>query len=584
MNPNGQRNLADREFLALKKALGLRPQTFKSDLRLSVPQTRLMADAKHAKRVLEVGCAGGELVLALRLAGVDATGIDESPKAIDHCQLHLDGEYRSDYAQMNYLDVGNLYKKPYDLVILCGTLDTQENPIPLVREAWEAVDVGGQLLISAGKHRFGMGDMRAIVSSLEGIVPFYVDQDDSFLYLTARRADLSNRYLFVTSRAAQAEQCNDVAWDRRHKSGIWNWTRAFQGESRYMEDLGDISDFDLVHVQLSGEMLDYPRRLKKIMHDQQTLVINPDYSLDLWGGFMRYPDLLWHQLDCADALFCQEANTAKFVSHMLNRPCLTMAHPVNIDLIKRSIVPKEQRRDALIIAHRDMRGHLGFYHYDHTDLRRHYSGPNPQGEANSVTLYDQIFHVIHDYMSGTDMLNLMASKKICSDTYSYTTTGRVATELAALGVPSIGYPQLDAQAMCFPETTFEEMDLVGIRNCVERLLEDGIFYDEVSAYARKAVEHYGLEVSKQRFLTMVEEQRDGSWRDDPRLGVPEGTEAHGPDVDSAVGDIETSVGDLPEDRGTGEFVLVQSPSDDDLQRGRILPATGHENHQAVAAV
>ncbi len=584
-NPNGQRNEADRQWFQLKKALGLKPQSSSGDLLLSVPQTRLLAEAKYAERILEVGCAGGEITLALAISGKSVYGLDPSPAAIEHCKKHCEGEYKDHFVQAPDLSPPSI-KGDFDAVVLCGFLDYQEDPAGALQLAWDRVREDGQLLVALGKHRFWKEHIEELAGSIGdswGEWPFLVEEDEHFLYLTVRKVVRDTRYLFVTSREIQAAQANDCIWDKRFKSGIWTWARAFQGDVQYMESIKNLDDYDVVHVQLSGEMFDYPRRLKENMKDGQKLVVNPDYSLDLWGGFMRYPDMLWHQIKQADAVFVQEPYAAAFVGKMIGRDVPAIPHPVHTEYFKRAIVPIELRQDAMVIAHKDMRGHLGYYHYNHTDLKVHYSGPMPPASPGHVSLYDQLFPETHEYMAGGQMLSLMASKRICTDAYTYTTTGRVSTELAGLGVPSIGYQSLDAQRHCFPQTTFNEMDLVGIRDCVTRLQEDPLFYQEVSSFAQKAVQAYDFNNSKQRFLAMLENQ-DVSRSNNPRLGVPEGAKKDGPTVGCEVGNTPAKVEDRQEDSSAGEPVQLRSGCDDDLHSVGGVSESRHEDNPLVAAL
>ena len=580
-NPNGQRKEADREWFALKKALGLKPQSLQGDLCLSVSQTRLMADAKYRHKVLEIGCAGGELTLALSLDGCDVVGIDHSPAAIEHCKTHCDGAFAMFYEQCD--DPSTYHGSNYDAVVINGYLDICEDPEPPLKAAFSRVAEDGELIVACGKNRFPQMHLKRLVSSLEGRWPFHIDEDEHYWYLTVRKVTINERYLFVTSGAEQAVQCNECAWEKRYKSGIWTWTRAFNGEAKYMEEIQDVDDYDIIHVQISGAMLDYPRRLKEIMRPDQKLVVNPDYSLDLWGGFMRYPDLLWHQMDFADSLFAVEPYTARFMESVLGRPVSCITHPVNVEYLQRFKMPREVRQDAMVIAHQDMRGHLGYYHYDHVDIPIHYSGPNPQGAAKTVSLYDQIFDHHYDFVSGTDMVKMMACKKVCTDAYSYAVSGRVASELASLGVPSIGYPNVTIQADCFPLTTHEEMDLVSIRQTVSRLLEDGIFYDEVASYAQEKIKDYGLNESKTRFLSMLEEDH-GSRRNDPRLGVPEGTKAHGPEAGCGVECEAPTMGSDTDDGLPWDDDAIQSPSHDDSERQRDISSSRCANAEALEAV
>jgi hypothetical protein len=64
--------------------------------------------------------------------------------------------------------------------------------------------------------------------------------------------------------------------------------------------------------------------------------------------------------------------------------------------------------------------------------------------------------------------------------------GTFALNAAYLGIPCIGYRQLDTQATCFPELSVELGDLESARKIAKNLKENKLFYAHVSSYAKKA--------------------------------------------------------------------------------------------------
>lgn len=64
--------------------------------------------------------------------------------------------------------------------------------------------------------------------------------------------------------------------------------------------------------------------------------------------------------------------------------------------------------------------------------------------------------------------------------------GTFALNCAYLGVPCIGYEQLDTQRICFPELSVELGDLESARKIARNLKENKLFYAHVSSYAKKA--------------------------------------------------------------------------------------------------
>lgn len=570
MNPNGQRKQADREWFAMKKALGLKPQSPSGDLLLSVPQTRLMGEARHAERVLELGCAGGEITLALKLDLKSAYGIDASPAAVAHCKKHIDGAFRDCYEHVDEADwAKEHFGGNFDVVIVGPSIMFLANPAVAINAARINVRDGGTILLCAPKQRFSREMVEALSNEVGEGYRAHIDGDVESWYLSIEMSLVPFSYVLVTAEAAQVAEANEVARGIRYKSGAWNWCKALKGEAVFIEDRDKIEAADVVHVQVSGAMLDYPRRLRAMLKDHQQLVVNVDYSVDMMSSMMQYPELFLEQVNYADRIFSVEPHGADFFSHMLRRPCPEMPHPLDLDTLKKLRVEKKDRSDVLVLGHRlDQCGHLGLWHWHGMGQTLHYVGPN-QKAPGMTTAFDANFHYVHEPMSGLDMVKLTARMFAVSDCYSHAVTGRFATEAAALGIPCIGFRQGEAQRRCFPLTTYDKADIVPCRDVADALLHDGVFYEEVCDIARTKVEHYNYENAVSRFQEMLD---DAGWSHDPRLGVPEGTQEARFEAGCGVGHPEAEVEDRQGDGEPGEPLQLQGRRDDGGEPGRELSA------------
>ena len=77
-------------------------------------------------------------------------------------------------------------------------------------------------------------------------------------------------------------------------------------------------------------------------------------------------------------------------------------------------------------------------------------------------------------------------------------------QVAALGIPCLGWSNVDAQSACYPHTTSEQGDVAHQIQIFEKLQEDEDFVATVSATAMEAAEiHYSFDACKLAFEDMV---------------------------------------------------------------------------------
>lgn len=75
--------------------------------------------------------------------------------------------------------------------------------------------------------------------------------------------------------------------------------------------------------------------------------------------------------------------------------------------------------------------------------------------------------------------------------------GSFSINCAVLKIPSIGWDQIDAQRICYPELSFPVGDMVEARKAAKHLKNNELFYDHVAEYAFKA---YKDNFHEDRFL------------------------------------------------------------------------------------
>lgn len=102
--------------------------------------------------------------------------------------------------------------------------------------------------------------------------------------------------------------------------------------------------------------------------------------------------------------------------------------------------------------------------------------------------YEDYLEDIHylPYMNWSQWMVELGKKKYAVHLMRTWAAGTFALNCAYLGIPCIGYNQLDSQRICFPELSVDLGDLEKARKIAKHLKENDLFYDHCSEYAKKA--------------------------------------------------------------------------------------------------
>ncbi len=102
----------------------------------------LLKNLSRSSRVLDIGCAGGEMILELHAAGFDnCIGIDTSPDAITTCNLKgLHGAYQMDGSSPD------LPRESFDIIIASDVLEHISDDIRALTQWHRLLAPGGTLI------------------------------------------------------------------------------------------------------------------------------------------------------------------------------------------------------------------------------------------------------------------------------------------------------------------------------------------------------------------------------------------------------------------------------------------------------
>jgi len=490
-------------------------------LKLTPIEAEAYDKARRSKTVLHYGCGPGYMTAAMIAQGIEAYGVDSDENAIAFCKRHVNGAYAAHFTS----SLMELVGRTYQTVMSVNYLQRTGDPEATIARLWDFVEDGGQIVVTLPKdgrqfspfdvHKFHYDDVVALAKTIahpgDG-TEYVVDltqTEDAYIF-QVRKEPLIIKYCQILANTVSVGVANDILSTGRFKTGVYNWSRVFNGITIRYEDLDRPQDFDVIHIQVAGDNWDAPALLRYRLgpkgESKTKIVVNLDYGPEYWWGYPPYPDLMLRHFQDADFVFSQNEITATILSDALGFAVPFLPHPVDTESLKALCVPVPQRntKAAMIVAHRDNNVYMPWWVLRGFEFQTHligYMKPNLGGDVRNFT--DRFYSTTREHMSGEDTIKLMSEMWVAVDLYTHHVQGRTTMELAGLGVPCLGYRNVDAQARCFPDMTANYGDIVRLRRILARLVGDTEFYAKTAEKARTEVEFYNYERSKERFLRMI---------------------------------------------------------------------------------
>lgn len=314
------------------------------------------------------------------------------------------------------------------------------------------------------------------------------------------------KYCMLWSAEEVAQNCNRLVTKEPYYNGCINWLRVFKGQS-YKADRVDPNLFDVVHIQLTGDTLDIVKSVRDRIKGNTKLVINPDYVMNNWHNFGAHPEIL---IDCfkqADVVFAQAERSADFLSILLDKEVLCCPHPVDTAWLKQKALKKKDRSttDVAVNVHVDGQYHIPYYLLRNKNLITYLVGYQKSPTGLRDVAYRYYSHVL-PRMNNVDLIDKIYRHAFFAvDHYSYNLQGRTAMEMAALGIPTLGWDTVDVQRNCFPSLTSKLGDVKHQAELMDRLINDESFHIDAVTTAQREVEQYSFAVCKNRFMKMIGE-------------------------------------------------------------------------------
>ena len=292
------------------------------------------------------------------------------------------------------------------------------------------------------------------------------------------------------------------------RTGLYSWIPVFEGDVKFFKDVNpeDYEKYDIIHINLSGQDVHILGDIReKIGKNSKTkIVVNNDYTLELWPASFQYLSTLRRELQYADMIFGTEPNQVGALEILLGRKVYLIPHPCFSKRLK-TLKPKQKLDVISVVSHRyDNNNIIPSIAVNNLGYKNRLIGYDP----NSDKLKFMTSVCYNEIMPGTnymDFCDQLMESKVVVDPFTLTSVSRVGWDCAALGVPLVGSNRNYSVMKCFPKTAVPPYDVKAIRAMTKRLLTDEKFRQEIIDYAKRTVDDVSYESSKKKYLDALEE-------------------------------------------------------------------------------
>jgi copper chaperone CopZ len=274
----------------------------------------------------------------------------------------------------------------------------------------------------------------------------------------------------------------DVAWSVALKAKNYSFdTNSFDLHeiSKEVPDLGII----IVPKKYPNKAFSFYKRMKGQISMWSVMQEGPHWYYQDWNvpDQIEYINLLRR----VDIIFCHNDYDKKYYQGLIpSKPCKTLPALMIEDAIPKTLVLPEHRVGTMIGGN-----WVSWYsgqdsYFIAQELGEQVYAPS-MGRKQEYE--DYIEDIIYSpYRNWSKWMIDLSTRKYAVHLMRTFAAGTFALNAAYLGIPCIGYRQLDTQATCFPELSVELGDLESARKIAKNLKENKLFYAHVSSYAKKA--------------------------------------------------------------------------------------------------
>ena len=296
-----------------------------------------------------------------------------------------------------------------------------------------------------------------------------------------------------------------LSWDRQEHehieeftnqeipiSGLYSWSIALKGDRAFPRTPDEFEKYNLVHINVTAKNLPLIAKILPLINRNITkILLNIDYSIELWSSNLAYPQLLLQEIDKADYIFAVEDIMAETLSTSLKRKVPCIPHPAPIHLLE-TLKKHERLKKIMVSIHRYDMNTIPVWFACNNAL-------NSQWKTTCIGAFqnkDQALHLfdeVCDLMKFDSLMRMLSNHYAIIDSHTLRSYGRINIEAAALGVPCISSNLISSQRKLFPELTTQLNDVPEMSRLLHQLIKDNDFYTKCVKYAIDQVSYYSYE-------------------------------------------------------------------------------------------
>ena len=311
------------------------------------------------------------------------------------------------------------------------------------------------------------------------------------------------KYLLVTNYIHQQLLDEELT-----RTGLYQWLNVFNGTIKYPRDVEDYNDYDIVQVNMSTQDLHLVNDIKEQLTEgsKTKVVLNNDFTTELWGNAFNSPSTLAREGKNADMIFGTEYYQVTALSELFGRQVFIIPHPADVKRLK--ALPEMPKKELISTV---WRRYDNFSYVPSLAVRNHglttqligFDKDKDPKTWVTTTLYDVVFAATNYF----DYWDQMRESKIVYDPFTFHSYNRGVVDCAAMGVPVVGSNRTQSVNVCYPFTKVDPYDVVAARKLINRLLNDEAFYDKVVKHAQETVEIYNHQNSMEKYFTALTESK-----------------------------------------------------------------------------
>lgn len=309
------------------------------------------------------------------------------------------------------------------------------------------------------------------------------------------------KYVMVTNHIHKILLDEDLT-----RTGLYQWINVFKGNVKLPREIEDYNDYDIVQINMSAQDIPLIHEVRSKISDSSNtkLVVNNDYTTEMWSKSFEHPVYISEALKKADFIFGTEYFQSTALAELSDRKVYVIPHPADVNRLKK--LPKKNVLPVVSTVWRRYDNHafipslavrnLGVS----THLLGYDKGLDPKNWI-TTSLYDLVLPTT-DYK---EFCNQLAESAVVYDPFTYHSYSRTTVDTAALGVPVVVSNRTQSGNICYPYTTVDPYDVTTARQLIQRLLTDDDFRKLVVDTASERVEAYNHDNSRKLYLKCLYE-------------------------------------------------------------------------------